>query len=82
MPSPATSYENPPTPPPGGFVEGEGYEAFGSPTLGFAGGKGAGTGQGHVRKRTLSSVLFLDGVEERARQREAELSLWACEGGA
>lgn len=79
MPSPATSYENPPTPPPGVFVEGEGYEAFGSPTLGFAGGKGGGMGQGqgHVRKRTLSSVLFLDGVEERARQREAELALWA-----
>jgi len=81
MPSPATSYENPPTPPPGLFVSGtDGYEAFGglSPQVGEKGGQG----QGHVRKRTLSSVLFLDGVEERARQREAELALWAVEGRA
>lgn len=82
MPSPATSYENPPTPPPRLFVEGEGYEAFGSPTLGVAGMGAGGPGQGHARKRTLSSVLFLDGVEERARQRETELALWAVEGRA
>ncbi|MCJ1410414.1 hypothetical protein MMC19_004499 [Ptychographa xylographoides] len=38
---------------------------------------------GHVRKRTMSSVLCLDGVEDRAREAEEEedLAMWAMGSG-
>ncbi|MCJ1393243.1 hypothetical protein MMC18_006115 [Xylographa bjoerkii] len=80
IPSPALSQEAPLTPASAGYTDGLGpfedgeeerYDEFGS------------EGQvkaraGHARKRTMSSVLCLDGVEERARQREAEedLAMW------
>jgi hypothetical protein len=76
-PSPTMSGEVPPTPPQEGYVgwaHSKGYRINGD-------GEGdrlrvVGHAEGHSRKRTLSSVLFLDGVEERAREREEELGLW------
>ncbi|MCJ1381334.1 hypothetical protein MMC17_004444 [Xylographa soralifera] len=59
----------------GGWEDGEEerYDEFGA-----EGQVKPGVGRGHARKRTVSSVLCLDGVEERARQREEEedLAMW------
>ncbi|MCJ1401514.1 hypothetical protein MMC11_004728 [Xylographa trunciseda] len=87
IPSPALSQEEAPlTPASAGFVDGvEGWEDGEEERYDEFGSEGqvkarAGRGQGHVRKRTVSSVLCLDGVEERARQREEEedLAMWGA----
>ncbi|MCJ1432930.1 hypothetical protein MMC27_002288 [Xylographa pallens] len=64
----------------GDCEEEERYDEFGSEGQ-IRPGVGVGTGRGHARKRTMStlgSVLCLDGVEERARLREEEedLAMW------
>ena len=71
--SPTTSHGAPLTPPPTVYVaDSDGFDTFASDGQ-------AAADFGHSRKRTLSSVLFLDGVEERAREREQEEELvgWA-----
>ena len=83
IPSPALSHEVPLTPASVGYTdalegfgdeESERYDEFGSEGQVKA-------RSGHVRKRTMSSVLCLDGVEERARQREEEedLAMWGTD---
>ena len=73
VPSPTTSHRAPLTPPP--TVYGAETDSFDT----FSSDRQAVEEFGHSRKRTLSSVLFLDGVEERAREREQEEELvgWA-----
>ena len=73
VPSSTTSHGAPLTPPPTVYVaRSDGFDNFGSD------GQEAAD-FGHSRKRTLSSVLFLDGVEEMAREREKEEEMvgWA-----
>lgn len=80
LPSPSVSHDDPLTP--ASAICSAGLDGFGDGALErfdeFGSEGQAREGVGHARKRTMSSVLCLDGVEERARAREVEedLVMW------
>ncbi|MCJ1472200.1 hypothetical protein MMC13_000847 [Lambiella insularis] len=74
LPSPTLSHDDPLTPASGKYSMGpDGFRNETSERFDEFGSEGQAKGDlGHASKRTMSSILCLDGVEERARAREEE----------